>query len=73
MITGAGADRMQTGMQLSFGKAMGKAAILDKNSRIFFIAVSNPKAIKFARHVLKQIKAKIPGKKRIIYEEVKKS
>ena len=28
MLTGAGSDRMQTGMQLSFGKSMGKSAIL---------------------------------------------
>jgi len=36
MLTGAGADRMQTGMQLAYGKASGKAAILKTNSKIFF-------------------------------------
>jgi len=41
MLTGAGADRMQTGMQLSFGKSMGKAAILKKGSKIIIIALAN--------------------------------
>ena len=68
MLTSAGADRMQTGMQLSYGKSAGKAAILKQNSRIFFIAVPNQKALVFARHVLKQIKSKLPGKIKIIYE-----
>lgn len=68
MLTGAGADRMQTGMQLSFGKAMGKAAILDKNGRILYAAVATPKAASLVRHLMKQIKAKLPCKTRILYE-----
>ena len=68
MLTGAGADRMQTGMQLSYGKAVGKAAILKKGSRIFFVAVPNERAVHFTRKVLKQIKAKLPGKTKILYE-----
>lgn len=68
MLTGAGADRMQTGMQLSFGKSIGKSAILKANSEIFFIAVANPKAVAFARGAFKAIKAKLPCKTRVIYE-----
>ncbi|PIO07696.1 50S ribosomal protein L16 [Candidatus Pacearchaeota archaeon CG10_big_fil_rev_8_21_14_0_10_34_12] len=68
MLTGAGADRMQTGMQLSFGKAMGKAAILKEGSGIFFIAVQNPKAVEFVRKVLRQVKPKLPGRTRVISE-----
>ena|SRR3989338_1734593 len=68
MLTGAGADRMQTGMQLSFGKSSGKAAILKEGSKIFFIAVQNEKALAFVREVLKQIKSKLPCKTKIIYE-----
>jgi large subunit ribosomal protein L10e len=71
MLTGAGADRMQTGMQLAYGKASGKAAILKPGSRIFFVAVANEKAVVFARKVLKQIKAKLPGKTKILYEHKK--
>ncbi len=68
MITGAGADRMQTGMQLSFGKAVGKAALLKNGSRIFFVALQNPKAVQFVRHLLKQIKSKLPCRTRVIYK-----
>lgn len=68
MLTGAGADRMQTGMQLSFGKSMGKAAIVNKNSRIFFMALQNPKAVQFTRKIFKQVKPKIPCKTKIIAE-----
>ena len=68
MLTGAGADRMQTGMQLSFGKAMGKSAIVKKNTDLFFVAVANPKAAAFTRKLYKQIKSKLPGKTRVLYE-----
>ena len=69
MLTGAGADRMQTGMQLSFGKSTGKAALLKENSPIFFVAVANPKHVAFARKVFKQIKAKLPCKTKILFED----
>ena len=68
MLTGAGADRMQTGMQLSYGKAVGKSAILKPNGKIFFVAVQTPKAVSFARHLFKQIKSKLPCKTKILYE-----
>ena len=68
MLTAAGADRMQTGMQLSFGKSAGKSAILKQGTEIFLIAVPNPKTLAFARHVLKQVKSKLPGKIKVIYE-----
>jgi len=71
MLTAAGADRMQTGMQLAFGKSSGKAAIVKPGSEIFFIAVSNEKAVKLAREILKKTKPKIPGKKKIVYRFVK--
>lgn len=71
MLTGAGADRMQTGMQLAFGKVAGKAAILKKGSKIFFIAVQNPKAVQFARKVIHQVNPKLSCKIKIV-TEVKK-
>jgi len=73
MLTGAGADRMQTGMQLSFGKATGKAAILKPRSKIFFIAVANEKHVAFARKIIKQIKSKLPGKIKVLYEDKSKN
>ncbi|MFH1325281.1 MAG: 50S ribosomal protein L16 [archaeon] len=71
MLTGAGADRMQTGMQLSFGKATNKAAILKRNDRIFFVAVANKKAEQLVRNLVKKVHPKLPCKIKII-SEVKK-
>ena len=72
MLTGAGADRMQTGMQLSFGKTAGKSAIVKKNTNLFMVAVGDVKATSFVRKLYKQIKSKLPGKTRIVYELKKK-
>ncbi len=61
MITGAGADRMQTGMQRAFGKAMGLAAQLKPKTPIFCVYVDkeNMDAVKLA---LKAAKPKLPCK-----------
>ena len=72
MITGAGADRMQTGMQLSYGKSIGKAAILKKGSRLFIIAMPTPKDVAFARAEIKKLKSKLPCKIQILYENLRK-
>ncbi len=68
MLTGAGADRTQKGMQLSFGRTIAKAAILRKNEGIMSVAVATPKATSYVRHVLKQIRSKLPCKTKITYE-----
>lgn len=70
MLTGAGADRMQSGMQLSFGKSMNKAAILKPGKSLFKIAVYNEKALILARAVIKQVNPKLPCKIRTDYEKV---
>lgn len=70
MLTGAGADRMSSGMQLSFGKSIGKAVILKPESRIFIIALAEKRHVAFARKVVKQTKAKLPGQIRIDYEQI---
>ena len=72
MLTGAGADRMQTGMQLAFGKSSGKAALMKPGSGLFFVAVQNPKGVAFVRKVFKQVKSKLPCKIKVEYEEIKK-
>src|SRR3990172_10093543 len=71
MLTGAGADRMQSGMQLSFGKASGKAAIVKKGNGVFFMALPNEKAVQFTRKIFGKVKSKLPCKMRIV-SEVKK-
>lgn len=70
MLTGAGADRMSTGMQLSFGRATGNAAVIKPESKIFFIAVPNEKAVIFTREILNKIKSKLPCKTKIDYQFV---
>lgn len=71
MLTGAGADRMQTGMQLAFGKSTGKAAILKKDSKIFIVDVGSQKAVLFVRKVFNQVKSKLPCKTKILLEDKK--
>jgi len=71
MLTGAGADRMQTGMQLSYGKTIARAALLKKDDTIFFIAVQNKKADALSREFLNIIRSKLPCKTSIISEELK--
>lgn len=68
MLTGAGSDRMQTGMQLSFGRPSGKAAIVGKGKEILVVASPNEKIRNFAAKQLRKIKSKLPGKVRFVYE-----
>jgi len=70
MLTGAGADRMQTGMAKSFGKAMGIAAQVHPGSAIFTIACSKEN-VPAVRGMIFQIKTKLPGNKSITVEEIK--
>jgi large subunit ribosomal protein L10e len=72
MLTGAGADRMQTGMQLSYGKPVGKSAIVKANNRIFFIAVPSERGVEFVRKTIKQVKSKLPCKIKVLYENTSK-
>ncbi len=68
MLTGAGSDRMQTGMQKSFGKTIGRAAMIKPGEPIFIIATSGQKQIRLAKSLLKAVKAKIPGQSQIVIE-----
>ncbi|MFB6246065.1 MAG: 50S ribosomal protein L16, partial [Candidatus Pacearchaeota archaeon] len=68
MLTGAGADRMQTGMREAYGKPSGSAALLNEGSEIFFIAVGSKKAENYARNLLKQIRPKLPCSTRVNQE-----
>lgn len=67
MLTGAGADRMQSGMQLSFGKSSGKAALVKEGSGIFMIATPTEKTSQIAREILRRVKPKLPCRTKIIY------
>ncbi|MBU3913211.1 MAG: 50S ribosomal protein L16 [Nanoarchaeota archaeon] len=71
MLTGAGADRMQTGMTQSFGTTIGRAALVKPNQTIFVIAVNSEKAVQVTRKAISKIKAKLPCKTRIQTEKIK--
>ena len=62
MLTGAGADRMQTGMSRAFGKTTGRAALVKPNQTLYIIGVKNPKAEVMARKLIRSIKARIACK-----------
>lgn len=61
MLTGAGADRMQTGMSKAFGKTSGRSAVIKKGQTLFTIAVkNNPKQEQIARRLIRSVKARLP-------------
>ena len=62
MLTGAGADRMQTGMSQSFGKAIGRAAFVKPNQTLFIIGVKTQKQEINARKLIRATKARLPCK-----------
>jgi len=61
MLTGAGADRMQTGMSRSFGKTIGRSAIIKQGQTLFTIAIKNTsKQEQIARKLIRSVKARLP-------------
>ena len=72
MLTGAGADRMSSGMQLSYGKSAGKAALVKEGSGIFMVAIPNEKAVQIVRGIMKRVKPKLPCRTKMVYEVKKK-
>jgi large subunit ribosomal protein L10e len=62
MLTGAGADRMQTGMSRAFGKTMGRSAIVKPNQVLYIIGIKNQKAEVEARKLIKSVKARLACK-----------
>lgn len=67
MIAGAGADRMQTGMQRSFGKAMGLAAQMKKEKPIFCVYVDKNN-IDIVKKALRSAMPKLPMKCKIVVD-----
>jgi large subunit ribosomal protein L10e len=59
LASGAGADRMSTGMKKSFGKSIGRAARIKKGQTIFQLDVSK-EGLKTARKALKLAYTKLP-------------
>jgi len=71
LATGAGADRFQQGMRMSFGKPIGTAARIKKGQRIMEIRV-NDSDVEAAKKALKQASYKLPATCKIVVEEMKK-
>ncbi len=61
MLTGAGADRMQTGMQKSFGKPVGRAAQVKKDQILFTTLVAKEN-LKDAKDALRLSFSRLPCK-----------
>ncbi|MEM7819661.1 MAG: 50S ribosomal protein L16 [Candidatus Aenigmatarchaeota archaeon] len=71
LATGAGADRFQQGMRMSFGKPIGTAARISIGQKIIEIRV-NKEHIEIAKKALKQASYKLPTPCRIVVENIKK-
>jgi len=61
MLTGAGADRMQTGMSHAFGKPIGRAARVKKGTTIALAKVEES-GIKVVQDAYKKAIPRLPGK-----------
>ena len=71
MLVGAGADRMQTGMQRSFGSVIGVAAQVKKNQPIFSVFVDK-NGLETAKEALKIANTRLPRRFSIIVKEIKR-
>lgn len=67
--TGAGADRISSGMRAAFGKIVGTAARVTPMQKIFSISV-NKKHFDFAKIALRSAGQKLPTSTRIIYNYI---
>ncbi|HLI46789.1 MAG TPA: 50S ribosomal protein L16 [Geobacterales bacterium] len=64
MLAMAGADRLQEGMRLSFGKPIGTAAIVRKGDKILYLECGK-EALELAKTALKRAASKLPIKTRM--------
>ena len=71
MLTGAGADRMQTGMQRAFGTPTGVAARLRKKQTVFSVKVEKNN-VDHAKAALRKATPRMPGTFSINIVEIKK-
>jgi len=73
MLTGAGADRMQTGMTQSFGVTTNMAVQLHQNKEIFKIAVMTEDLARKVRGFLNKVQPKLSCRTKIIVFKLDKS
>ena len=65
LASGAGADRMSTGMKMSFGKPIGAAAQVKEGQVLFEVSVEK-RHIPIAREALRRVSHKMPCRTRVI-------
>lgn len=70
MMAFAGADRLQDGMRLSFGKPIGTAARVKQEQEIIVVRTTK-EFVEVAKKALKVAASKIPVKTQIIIESIK--
>ena len=69
MLSGAHADRLQTGMAHSFGKIVGLAARVKLGQKVLSARVKKDK-VDLAKKALKKARPRLPGKYSIVVEKV---
>lgn len=73
LISGAGADRLQTGMRASFGRPIGKAARVKRNHSFMTVKVKTKEEADKARIAMHAAFAKLPSTYYITVEELESS
>lgn len=66
LASGAGADRLSTGMKMSFGKPIGIAAQVHEGDPLFEVRAEN---LADAKKALTYIKCKLPGSWRLVEKQ----
>ena len=72
MLTGAGADRLSSGMRKPFGRPTGRAAVVRKGQRIFTIYTMK-QFEKHAREGLRRAGMKLSGSPKIVFKDISKN
>ncbi|MEK6888642.1 MAG: 50S ribosomal protein L16 [Nanoarchaeota archaeon] len=67
---GAGADRLSSGMTHSYGIVIGRAARVNPGQTIFMVSCPNDRIARIARDTLNKIRAKLPCKSRIVFQQI---
>ena len=65
LLTGAGADRLQTGMKHAFGRPIGRAAQIQSGQIIVSLRINTKKSADKARQIMKSVTPKLPYKYRV--------
>ena len=72
IISGAGADRLQTGMRHSFGRPIGRAARIRRGQAIMTVKVKNLVEAEKVRTAYRRVYAKLPTSCAVVIEKIEK-